>query len=114
MQPERLFNAASSRALSIDFNVYTDGNDDFKKELVVLIIENLQELKDILPVAFQQNDPLLFERVCHKIKPTLEMLEDQELLSTIGQLKVMFTDQINITKLDIVCTELMESLSKEL
>jgi hypothetical protein len=83
----KILGSSSMRPLFIDFDAYTDGDDDFKKELIVLIIDNLRELQQIL--SPNSHDIQVFHKVCHKVKATLVMLDDSEMMVTIEQLKIM-------------------------
>lgn len=105
------FGSTSGRPLFIDFDTYTDGDNEFKMELIELMIDNLHELQALLRT--QNVDAHLFHKVCHKIKPTLDMLADKELLDTVEQLKVMITDPARLTFLDKLCVDIIESLKKE-
>lgn len=112
MMTSRIFGSPAGRPLFIDFNAYTDGDDEFKKELIDLMIENLQELQQTSKLAAQNNDGPLFHRVCHKIKATTEMLSDAEFSETIEQLKVIVTDASRIAHLDKICGGIIDSLRK--
>jgi hypothetical protein len=109
----KISESARLRPLFIRFDDYTDGDAGFKKELIELMIDNLVELRQTLRLASQQNDVHLFRRVCHKIKPTLDMLGDRELLDTIEDLKSMTADPLQITLMTQICTDIIESLGKE-
>jgi hypothetical protein len=106
------FGTANGRPLFIDFDEYTDGDAEFKKELVVSMVSNLQELQQVLPEALQNNDVALFNKLCHKIKVTLEMLKDEELLETIEQLKTNIKDSLKVRALDRICADIIKSLNR--
>src|SRR5690606_14497477 len=67
------------RKLNINFQLYTDGEQDFKTRLVTLMIENLQELKQACVTSHKMTNPEAFRKAVHKINPTLIILEDEEL-----------------------------------
>ena len=105
----KILGSSSMRPLFIDFDAYTDGDDDFKKELIVLIIDNLRELQQILsPNSY---DIQVFHKVCHKVKATLVMLDDSEMMETIEQLKIM-TNHSQLNLLDKICEDIIESLNR--
>ena len=104
---------APGRPLFIDFDAYTDGDAEFKGELVVLMIDNLVEMQDVLQRATKSNDMKLFHGVCHKIKATIEMLADAEFSQTISDLKQTLTDSVKVTLLDTICAEIIDSLRRE-
>lgn len=74
------------------------------------MIDNLQEMQQVLGDATRQNDVVLFQRVCHKIKATLDMLEDRELLDIVHQLKENITNAEQAGNLDRICAEIIISL----
>ncbi|HEY9047960.1 MAG TPA: hypothetical protein VIN08_18765 [Ohtaekwangia sp.] len=100
------------RPLFINFDSFTDGDPDFKKEITELMIDNLQEMQQVLIMAFKQNDAIIFHRVCHKIKATLEMLEDKELLEIVEQLKANLTNADQVNLLDRICVDIIASLQE--
>lgn len=113
MITSKIFGTSSQRPLFINFEAYTDGDDEFKKELIDLIIDNLRELQQTMKIACQTNDGPLFHTVCHKIKATIHMLEDAELSENVEQLKIMVTDASRIASVDKICEGIIDSLRKE-
>ena len=75
------------KELYIDFDRYTDGDADFKRELITLIVADLQELHRCIVNAFKLNDPAILHKGCHKAGTTLEMVNDPELKILIAELK---------------------------
>jgi hypothetical protein len=112
MMPDEISGSSLSRNLFIDFDLYTDGDEEFKQELIDSMIDNLVEMQQVLRDASQRNDAKLFQGVCHKIKPTLEMLADVELLDTVGKLKVVVTDAAGIALLNKICKDIVQSLKQ--
>jgi hypothetical protein len=102
------------RNLHIDFDTYTDGDAEFKSELILLMIDNLVELQGIVQSAAKANDMKVFHGVCHKIKATVEMLADPDLSQTLVELKVTLADASKVVLLENVCSEIIESLRQEL
>jgi hypothetical protein len=76
-----------SRKLNINFNVYTDGDEGFKQELAALMINNMDELGRSVEQACERGGNDALHRVIHKVKPTLGMLNDLEIIETIEKLK---------------------------
>jgi hypothetical protein len=108
---------SSNRPLFINFDQYTDGDSDFKKELIYLMIDNLKEVQTSLTEATQKNKLEIFEKTCHKIKPTLSMLEDKDLLESIQAIKSQFSngnakDQW-VTSFTSTCNQIIKSLERE-
>jgi CheY-like chemotaxis protein len=95
-EPEELRNkineytrvATSPRPILMDFESYTDGDQAFKVELISLLIGNLQELQRSLFNTVSKGSDIFFA-ICHKVKPTLSMLQDQELESILEELKTL-------------------------
>lgn len=74
------------RPLSIDFNLYTDGDASFKIELISHLIDNVKELQRAL-MNLSQNPLTDFLSVLHKVKATVAMLSDRELTETLEEIK---------------------------
>lgn len=110
MRTFRTSTDSARRPLFIDFDAYTDGDPEFKKEITDLMIDNLQEMQQVLGDSIRQNDVVLFQRVCHKIKATLDMLEDRELLDIVQLLKADITNAEQASNLDRICSEIIISL----
>lgn len=108
----KISNDSTRRPLFIDFDTYTDGDIEFKKEITDLMINDLQEMQQVLQLACKQNDLVLFHRVCHKIKATLDMLDDKELLDVVAQLKISMADAEHIKLLDRLCVDIIASLNE--
>src|SRR5688500_20384818 len=86
-----ILQTTANRPLYINFDQYTDGDGEFKKELIFLMIDNLKEIQNSLVEAAKNNKLEIFEKTCHKIKPTLSMLEDKNLLQSIQSIKSEFS-----------------------
>jgi CheY-like chemotaxis protein len=61
----------------------TDGDTEFRKELALLLANNISELLINLESALKHNDPNIFGRAIHKTKTTLSILGDGELNSQL-------------------------------
>jgi hypothetical protein len=112
-----ILQSTSSRPLFIDFEQYTDGDAEFKKELITLMIDNLKEIQDALNEAMQRNMLEIFEKTCHKIKPTLSMLEDKDFIDTIQCVKAEFSNSAKqeqqVKVFNTTCHQIIKSLEKE-
>lgn len=111
---------SSCRPLNIDFDLYADGDEEFKKELGCALIKNLTELRRSLTEAIQQGNSTLFFKATHKVTVSLKILADQELNEIIQELKeyianvdkgVSGTPRLNYFQ--NVCDLLLDSLKKE-
>lgn len=101
------------RILSIDFSDYAGDDTAFKQELIGLMIENLQELQNVYRRSFKQKDSSLFLKVCHKVKTTVLMLEDKELIALVEELKNGEPDLERVSLLSALCGEIIDCLSAE-
>jgi hypothetical protein len=109
------FQSSGNRPLFINFDLHTDGDNDFKKELIVLMIENLRELIWAQERAHRQNDLSFFLKACHKMKSTLAMLDDNELQLVIKELSdpALNLDgqkPARISKFNQLCEAIIKSL----
>jgi hypothetical protein len=71
----------NQRSLTEKLEAYADNDLAFKQELIHLMIENLREFQ--LAVS----DALSFDRVGHKVKSTLTILDDSRINSLVTELK---------------------------
>ena len=81
---------ASARPLFIDFDLYTDGDVEFKIEFTQLMIDNLRELQEVIQSSLRQNNGKLFSATYHKVAATVEMLRDEELIEHLNVLNAHF------------------------
>jgi signal transduction histidine kinase/CheY-like chemotaxis protein len=79
--------STARKKASINIDLYTDGDPEFKRELAGLLIKNIQELQEHLQLALETNSAETFNKACHKVKTTLGMLGDDEFTSVIDGLK---------------------------
>jgi hypothetical protein len=56
--------------LSINYVLYTDGDQEFKRELISFMISNVKELK--WSISNRYDD---FKRAAHKVKSTLTIID---------------------------------------
>ena len=108
----------SNRPLHIDFNLYTDGDEVYKKELIALFIGNLKELQFAQQQSAEQQDQKIFLIAGHKIKTTLSILNDDELTAWVGKLSQPISDDSiwppkEGPRLNEICAEIIHSLEKE-
>lgn len=82
-----LSSRVSPRPLNIKFEFYSDSDIHFKMELVELMINNLKELQRSFYRSFYATDPVLFQRICHKVKSTLTLLDDPEFIEAVESLR---------------------------
>jgi CheY-like chemotaxis protein len=75
------------RPLSIDFNRYTEGDEAFKHELLLIMISNIYELMQGLQKGIEFNDMGIFRKIYHKVQPALAIIDDKEFMDVIQELK---------------------------
>ncbi|MEO7991297.1 MAG: hypothetical protein ABI663_17230 [Chryseolinea sp.] len=96
--------------LNIDFDLYTDGDQEFKVELIELMINNLKELQWALGMNLE-----VFKKVCHKIKSTIAILSCKTLNEVIEDLSSADTTdrwrKTNVVK--ELCDDIIKSLEAE-
>ncbi|HYG20202.1 MAG TPA: hypothetical protein VD816_14790 [Ohtaekwangia sp.] len=103
------------RRLFIDFDLYTEGDKDFKQELISSMVKDLDELQQASKRSCQQNDPTAFHTAIHKVKATVTMLDDPELIHAIEDLRSAFSASIQskaLASFHNICSEVMTSLRK--
>lgn len=110
MENTSTFQPDNNRPLFVDFDKYTDGDTDFKKELAVLMIDNIYELIESLKSV--EKDLQDFLKTIHKIKPTIEMLDDAEFNENIASVKAEPGKQVFVSSLHNICTDIIQSLQK--
>lgn len=105
-----------NRPLFVDFELYAEGDAEFKKELITHMISNLAELKQELQVAISQNDLKIFRVACHKYHTTVSMLADPGLDAAIESIKEGISGpdaEEKIERFNFLCMVITKSLEKE-
>lgn len=99
---------ASSIRASLE--LHSDGDANFRSELITLMISDLKDLKEAFQEAVQTSCPDLFFKVVHKIKVTLEILCADRLIEAVSHSQLFFhgDDFIHL------CEELISALRTEL
>jgi PAS domain S-box-containing protein len=117
--PEKSADMMSSISETLD--MYTEGNMDFKKELIGHLMKNIEELRLSLITSIREKDPVTFYAAAHKCKTTLTMLGDHELLTVVDEVKQALEQQhvgalntILDQKFSKLVKETMDGLSEEL
>jgi hypothetical protein len=98
------------RQLFIDFELYAENDPDFKKELIELMLKDVLELQQTLKLAVELNDVSMYRNSCHKMNSTLTILDDQELLSVIGEIKKDIQNSELTGFFNKICSEIVNSL----
>lgn len=103
-----------NRKLFVDFSLYGANEPHVKREMVRLIIENLDELEGAFHRTIESKDESFFLRICHKIKSTLVILADLELNRVIEDLKDPKAGHDAISYYQKIKAEITHSLLAEL
>jgi CheY-like chemotaxis protein/HPt (histidine-containing phosphotransfer) domain-containing protein len=113
--------AGMQRAISDSLDMYTEGNLDFKKELIGHLMKNIEELKSALDTTMTSKDSSPFHNAAHKCRTTLTMLGDHELLKVVDEVKLALEHERNGAlstildkKFNKLVKETMDGLSEEL
>ncbi|HEY8934704.1 MAG TPA: hypothetical protein VIM65_05765, partial [Cyclobacteriaceae bacterium] len=101
------------RSLNINFDLYTDNDPEFKKELIGLVINDLKELQASCSSAITIHDPEIYRSTCHKIVSTLSMINDQEFADAIEALKTQNPGEDQVTLFNKLSDEIIKSLKYE-
>lgn len=109
--PSSIHPAGTVRPLFIDFDAHTDGDEEFKKDLIRLMIDDIWELYNA-----RENGKDAFFKICHKVKAMLEIVNDEALNDAIAELRGVSADNWNALSLQVfdqLCHELVRSLEQE-
>jgi hypothetical protein len=114
MQKDYAMKTSTRRPLFIDFDIHTDGDQDFKKELIALMIDNIRELQSSFK-SIERNGHESFLKAVHKMKSTIEIINDKDL----SELIVRFGNEQEVRKkenvviFDSLCNQIVLSLEQE-
>jgi hypothetical protein len=72
--------ASTNTRLSIDTQIYRDGDPEFKTALLSLMIKDIRELRSAI-VSTEDSGEL--DKTMHKIKSTIHMLNNKGLISSL-------------------------------
>lgn len=101
------------RPLFVDFKLHADNDPDFKLELVELMIDNLEELRTSFTQSRKESNPDVYERVSHKVKVSLSLLNDQEFIDVTEKIKAKDVSEDKIELFNKLCGDLIKSLTAE-
>lgn len=110
----------NGKPVTINFALYNATNDNqFKLELLSLMISNIMELKNAAVASLDSKNSVLFDKMVHKAKATMGLLNDKDFSDAIQQLK----DELNqnpstpdvkkLMVLEEVCESIIHSLKEE-
>lgn len=85
---------SAQRPVYVDFDQYTDGDVEYRRELAALLIKNLAQVRDDLHTAIASHDSDVFFKSCHKAKVAIHMLNDTELNGVLAEITNEFRTDI--------------------
>lgn len=77
---------ATEKPVSVDLGPYSEGNDEFKREIAQLLIRNLEEFSQEMNRALAQHNATIFHEACHKAKTTFSMINNDDLSRAIDSM----------------------------
>jgi CheY-like chemotaxis protein len=104
--------------VSINLDMYTDNDPDFKQELAGLVSKNLQELREALKESIKKQSPDVFKIAAHKMKTSAGMLGNREFLEIIERLPSLMENlqseplKEQVDRFHALSSELIEILEK--
>jgi hypothetical protein len=112
------------RPIQINFDAYGGNDDDeFKHELVMLMANSVQELKEAAIHALAVNQSDIFRKAAHKAKSTLVLLGDEDFMDSVEQLRIdmssseqsgsVFVNDHNLNKFLFLSRSVIMSLETE-
>jgi PAS domain S-box-containing protein len=115
-----LENDTSEKTWSENFNLFSEGNMDLKRELAEMLIKNINELQSVVS---RLQDPAgldLYKRILHKIATTLSFLGDSEFENVVRQIpQAIQTNEKNelarlLEQFHLLSEKLLDGLREEL
>lgn len=85
----------NERPLRIRFDLFSDSTSEFRLELVSLMIRNLRELQQAAYTTYYTSESRSFGKACHKVKSTLMLLDDNEFVFAVDDLRINFDQLAN-------------------
>lgn len=77
------------RPVQINFELYIDSDDvEFKLELILLMISNIEELKDAAGHSWKNRDINCYNASTHKTRSTVMLLDDSEFNHAIEEVRI--------------------------
>jgi hypothetical protein len=96
MRPGSTGGKTLGKTFFFNFELHTNGDPAFQRELIPVLILNLSDLSESLAEARNKGEALIYRRACHKINTTLIMLGDSELTSAVVELKTdIYNEQLS-------------------
>ena len=103
------FQPNNTRVIELDLELYTDGDPELRRELIEMMIENVRELQQSLKGGID-----IFRKTSHKVKPTISMLNDKDLIESIEEITLMpQCDHKKISSFQRLCNDIIKILECE-
>lgn len=107
------------RRVQINFDLYSGTEDvDFKLELIMLMIANVNELVQAASEASGHKDLQVFNKAVHKSKSTVSLLNDAEFSDSIHAFRNHLeehneTPDVLLKSFHELCASIIQSLEQE-
>ncbi|GHN00768.1 diguanylate cyclase [Cytophagales bacterium WSM2-2] len=104
---------------NFNFEMYTQGNEEMKRELAGLFVANLKELKSALHISLNEKNVDAYAHALHKSKTTLAIINDKELNKAVIEIQQRLKRQEMIReedrkRFDQAADELVRNLEEEI
>ncbi len=108
------------RPLKINFDLHTEDNPELKKELLSILISNLEELQLGISIIDAQNGYAILVSTFHKVKVAISILNDSEFNQVLEEIRIncltnnpieLFQKKLDF--LNLLCEQLKDSLQYE-
>jgi hypothetical protein len=108
------------RPVQINFELYIDSDDvEFKLELIMLMISNIEELKEASRNAWNDLDLAGYNASTHKTKSTVTLLDDSEFNAAIEEVRNHLSSGSGLSESHVLsnmhelCDSIITSLENE-
>jgi hypothetical protein len=105
---------------SENFNLYSEGNADLRRELTEMLSKNISELQNAVLHLYHPEGADHYKRILHKITTTLSFLGDTEFENVVHQIPIALrsADENKLKELieqfHHLSARLLEGLNEEL
>jgi PAS domain S-box-containing protein len=95
-------NDSFGKSWSDNFNLYTEGNPELKRELADVLSKNITELQSAVDNILNPDGLETYKRVVHKVKTTLSFLGDKEFENIVNEIPDVLAQDNDAALKDLV------------
>jgi PAS domain S-box-containing protein len=95
-------NESFGKSWSDNFNLYTEGNPELKRELADVLSKNITELQSAVDNILNPDGLETYKRVVHKVKTTLNFLGDKEFENIVNEIPDVLAQDNDAALKDLV------------